>query len=499
MRNRVAMSLAGSYARGKAADLALMALAVALAVFVSASAAGAASAFSAEQRLMEADPSYLEIRALPSALSQDRSDAVEALDAGSVAGFMMPLAGAEEAMAESPSVRLSYSYDIRVVSVGEASAAAFEGPGGELRAAIATRIQSAAGSAPADGSSPSASTQAPASGDTTGAAPAGFPEGLAGPGGALPPEFAQVRVATPEELAEAASLEKPLVESIRGALVDPAFFTAYGFKAAAGSLFTEDEAASGRSLMVLGSDLAGRLYADGQALGRKIRLDGITYEIVGVLEPTAYTATRDWNAMAFAPARDLRTAAGGGAIRFRPTDLVFAATSADRVDDAVSELSAYFDRTAGEGAIAVTSRKAELDERRAAQATLFSAAFALSGLCVLVAVLNLMNAAATKALKRRRSLGILRAIGATSMDVTAAAFWETAVSAGIGLVAGAALAIAFASATRSVLVPYSTAESMGLGGMLAAALGAAILPLALGTLPSWSAMRASPADLVRPD
>jgi len=316
--------------------------------------------------------------------------------------------------------------------------------------------------------------------------------------GGLPPGFVQTE-ASPEELAEAAALETPLLEAIPGVRVDPAFFQAYKLVPGEGSLFTTDEASADRAMMVVGAELASRLYADGSALGRRIRLDGRTYDIVGILQPTPYTSEQDWNGRAFIPTRETAIGSAGSAMRFRMARLIFAADDADQVESAVSELSSYCDRTVGAGMITLSSRKAELDERKQSQATLFAAAFSLAILCVIVAILNLMNASATKAIKRRRSLGVLRAIGASASDVVSAAFWETAISAGIGLVLGSVAAIALYDATVSILVPYTSTNGGALPAMLAAGLAAAILPLVLGVIPSWSAMQTAPAELVRPN
>jgi hypothetical protein len=439
MKNRLAMSLAQSFARGRLADLTLMALAVALAVFVAASAAGATAAFFRELQHMEADPSYLEISAVPAALSRDRSKAVTALDASLTGGFVLPADSVSGALAESPSVSLSYSYDVMTLRVGEA------------------------------------------------------PDR-----GGLPPGFAQTEE-TPEELAEAAALEAPLLEAIPGARVDPAFFQAYALVPKEGSLFTVEEAANDKAMMVLGAELAGRLYADGSALGRRIRLDGRTYDIVGILQPAPYTSSQDWNTMAFIPTRSLALGPDGSAMRFRMAQLIFAAEDAAHVKSAVTELTSFFERTVGANMITLSSRKAELEERKKSQATLFTAAFSLAALCVLVAILNLMNASATKAIKRRRSLGVLRAIGASASDVVSSAFWETAISAGLGLIVGSIAAFAMYDATVSILVPYTSTNGGALPAMLAAGLAAAVLPLVLGAIPSWSAMQTAPADLVRPD
>lgn len=457
MKQGVALSLAKAYARGRVSDLVLMGLGVALAAFVSGSAAWSGAIFAAELRAQRADPSYREISVSPSAFSRNRSSAIEALNLSAMRGFALPEDLAVEALAQSPSSAYAYSYDSAVFSVGESARAVFGGPGGA----------------------------------------GGPPEFGAGPGMEPSPVAASA-----EELSAAAGLEKPLVDTLTGVRADPAFFEAYGLRPSEGSLFTEDDASAGRATLVVGSALAARLYADGEALGKSIRLDGVSYEIVGVLAPVAAAGGVDWNEMAYAPYRDIRINAGGQAVRFRSLNLRFAARSPELVGRAVEELRAYAEAELGEGIVTVNSRKAELDERAAAQATLLAVAFSLAGLCVLVAVLNLMNSAAARATRRRRPMGVLRAIGATGADVAAAAFWESAFPAGGGLALGLALAVAARDATGALLVPLASSGSGGVAAgasLVAAALAAAALPLALGALPARSAARVAPAELVRPE
>ncbi|HAE21712.1 MAG TPA: hypothetical protein DCG47_05235 [Spirochaetaceae bacterium] len=474
MKNAVALSLARAYARGKASDLALMALSIALAVFVSASAAGAALVFAKDMKARQADPSYLEINASPSAFSRNRSQAVEALNASALRGFSLPDDIGAAALAVSPSLRYAYGYDRSVFTVGESTRSVFQGPGGP-------------GMVTATVSAPAAAAAGPAATAREGGPPPDFPG------------FEALAEASPEELAAAAAFEQPLVSSLSGARVDPYFFLAYQMKAAEGSFFTEADVAERQATLVLGSNLASRLYADGKAYGKRIRLDGISYEIIGVLAPVSNAGGVDWNDMAFAPYRDIRIGSSGATVRFRSINMSFAAAGADKVDAAISELEAYFEQTLGSGIVTVNSRKAELDETRASQATLLAVAFSLSALCVLVAVLNLTNASASRVLKRRRSLGILRAIGATREDVTAAAFWESALSAGIGLALGGVLALIFKDATTGLLAPLAKLNGSAYAAMLPAALLAALLPLLLGTMPAWNALRSAPAELVRPE
>lgn len=498
MRRGVALSLAQAYARGRVSDLVLMGLGVALAAFVSGSAAWSGALFAAELRAQRADPSYREIDVSPSAFSRNRSAAVEALNLSAMRGFALPDDLAADALAQSPSLAYAYSYDRSIFSVGEGVRAAF---GGEAPAVVA-RVEAAQ-----SGQFGQGGRGAGAAGDRAAVAfmMQAPPEGAGGP----PPEFGAapgmgppLAAASAEELAAAAALEKPLVDTVAGVRADPAFFEAYGLRPAKGSLFIEGDAAAGRATLVVGSALASRLYADGEALGKSIRLDGVTYEIVGVLAPVAAGGGVDWNDMAYAPYRDIRINAGGQALRFRSVNLRFAARSPELVGRAVEELKAYVEAALGSGIVTVNSRKAELDERARSQATLLAVAYSLAGLCVLVALLNLMNSAAARAMRRRRSMGVLRAIGATGADVAAAAFWESAFPAAGGLALGLALAVAAREATGALLVPLASSGSGGVAAwaaLVAAALAAAALPLALGAMPARAAARVAPAELVRPE
>ncbi len=500
MRQGVALSLAQAYARGRVSDLVLMGLGVALAAFVSGSAAWSGALFAAELRAQRADPSYREINVSPSAFSRNRSAAVEALNLSAVRGFALPDDLAAAALAQSPSLAYAYSYDRSIFSVGEGARAVF---GGEAPAVVARVEAAQSGQFGQGGRGAGFADEAAGTGAT-------FmmqtpPEGAGGP----PPEFGAEpgmgpapAAASSEELAAAAALEKPLVDTVAGVRADPAFFEAYGLRPAKGSLFTEGDAAAGRATLVVGSSLASRLYADGEALGKSIRLDGVTYEIVGVLAPVAAAGGVDWNDMAYAPYRDIRINAGGQALRFRSVNLRFAARSPELVGRAVEELQAYAEAELGAGIVTVNSRKAEMDERARSQAILLAVAFSLAGLCVLVAVLNLMNSAAARAMRRRRSMGVLRAIGATGADVAAAAFWESAFPAAGGLALGLTLAVAMRETTGALLMPLASPGSGGVAAgiaLVAGALLAAALPLALGVVPARAAARVAPAELVRPE
>ncbi len=76
-------------------------------------------------------------------------------------------------------------------------------------------------------------------------------------------------------------------ESVSGGWVTPGLFTALGFTAAIGRLFREEDVGPGRSRTVVLTDAFWRAEygADTGVAGRRIELDGESYEILGVLRP----------------------------------------------------------------------------------------------------------------------------------------------------------------------------------------------------------------------
>ena len=292
----------------------------------------------------------------------------------------------------------------------------------------------------------------------------------------------------------------PRLEDLTVVRVTPEYFAARELAAADGSLFTPADMERGEPVMVVGAELGATLFDDGQALGRDLVADLRRFLIVGVLERSG----TDVDERAFIPAGVLREnyrpsrdgkAGISGIARVGPDRTSLRFTVADRalVGEARAQVAAYFDATYGDGALNITDPRAEARAvadryRRLVRVILFLALSAL-----LIATLNMSSIFSGRALRRRRSAGILKAMGASGTRVFVVFLVEALAMGAIGSAAGVGLA---------VLMDHLLVREFGLGGLgaglIAAGVGASwILVAACSVVPAVAAARAPAADAIR--
>ena len=144
---------------------------------------------------------------------------------------------------------------------------------------VITGTSQAGGTASA-GTSASGSASASVGGAQGAQADGAPPGGDMSSGDGAPPDM---RFMQQEEVDT--SLEKPTVEEINGAMVSGGFFAAYNLQAKYGDVLSDSATGSAATGVVLGADLADKLYASvtdpSQLIGMKLILNNLSYTIVG--------------------------------------------------------------------------------------------------------------------------------------------------------------------------------------------------------------------------
>ena len=291
---------------------------------------------------------------------------------------------------------------------------------------------------------------------------------------------------------------RPQRGSLSGLEVSLEFFPARDLAPVTGSLFTAVEAERAEPVMVLGAELGATLFEDGTALDRTLvvvnQLGAARwYRIIGVL----VRSDTDLDHQAFTP-----VGVKGNVVPERDTILVFprherslrfTATDHPSAKTAREQLIRYFDAVYGEGLLHVSDPRAEARViadrfRRLVRVVLF---LALS--LLLVATLYLTNIYSGRALRRRRSAGILKAMGATATDVFAVFLAEAAVIGAVGGAAGMALAAALAGMIESTVGVDAWRIDLVVVGLAIAW----TIVSACSLLPAFAAARAPAAEAIR--
>jgi hypothetical protein len=325
-----------------------------------------------------------------------------------------------------------------------------------------------------------------------------------GAGGASPAEGAPAEGAPPEggppdgpfdwqeEEPEAPEGPQPVIEEARAWEVTPEFFTANGMHVAEGSLFTDQDIQRDEPLLVLGANLAVTLFEDGLSMGRQVLAFRQLYRIVGILEPTG----TDYDYAAFTPA-DMPELAGLGGVTRRfmafNTSLHFTVADYTRLEEARAQLDTYFANAYGEGAVVITIPRYEAEAARDRSSRLVTVILFLALSALIISAANVTNILYSRTLRKRRAVGVLKALGATRRDVFQLFFLEAVLLGMGGAVVGAGL---------SVLLSKLMQDTMGFGAIYVSLLavgivGATALVTALDIFPALQASRTPASEAIR--
>ena len=284
---------------------------------------------------------------------------------------------------------------------------------------------------------------------------------------------------------------RPQRELLTGFQVSPEFFAAWNLAPAAGSLFTTADMARGEPILVLGAELGATLFADGEALDRQVLSLNRLYTITGVLAPSG--TEMDRHAFTPAPAAAERFEESGIRLPAPNASLRFAVADPGRLDEARAQLAGHFAAAYGEGAVVIDTPRAEAAAaadryRRLITVTLFLELAALA-----IAAVNMTNIFFSRARRRRREVGILKALGGSAGKVFAAFFAEALVVGAAGAAMGLGLALLLSRLTEQVIGFGVSHHGLTVLGVAAAWLVVAACTL----LPAATAARLPAADAIR--
>ena len=284
---------------------------------------------------------------------------------------------------------------------------------------------------------------------------------------------------------------RPQRELLTGFEVSPEFFAAWNLTPAAGSLFTGADMARGEPILVLGAELGATLFADGQALDRQVLSLNRLYTVTGILAPSG--SEMDRRAFAPAPVAAARFKAPGIRLPARNTSLRFAVADPSRLDEARAQLTSHFAAAYGEGAVVIDTPRAAAAEAADRYRRLVALVLFLELATLVIAAVNMTNIFFSRARRRRRDVGILKALGASVPKVFAAFFVEALVVGAAGAAMGLGLALLL-----SRLIEQTIGFGVSDGGLILLGGAAAWLIVAACTvLPAAAAARLPASDAIR--
>lgn len=274
---------------------------------------------------------------------------------------------------------------------------------------------------------------------------------------------------------------------------------------AQGRFITEDEVNQRARVAVIGAEVAEKLFASSESpIGADIRINGLTFEVIGVLPESGEGGFGNPDNTALVPLTTAQTRLDkAGAFRgsLKVSNIYIEVDDQNNMDTAEAQVTAVLrerhrlgDEYKNDFRISNQAQLLEFSNTMATTLTAFLGSIA--GVSLLVGGIGVMNIMLVSVTERTREIGIRKAVGAKRRDILMQFLVEAMVLSLIGGFMGIALGYSisqalpmFVSALRSTVV---TPESVLLATGFSAAIG-----LFFGVYPATRAARLRPIEALR--
>lgn len=298
---------------------------------------------------------------------------------------------------------------------------------------------------------------------------------------------------------ESIKYEDKTVNSIRVKPSTNEFFDIESFKIESGRLFNESESNSGSPIIVIGSEVADGLFGNSDPLGKKIRLYGQKFTVIGVLKKQGEGMFGDSNDVAvFFPVNFLRRMYGDNNTSLTPAILIKPEKGID-IEEFKAEISQKLRTMRGvkPGDINnffmnVLSGFTDFIDNIVGQMNMIG--WVISAFSLLVGGFGIANIMFVSVKERTNLIGIQKALGAKNRFILFQFLFEAVILSVIGGLIGMFLVWIIALILSSALdfEFVLSASNMLLGTGLAAFIG-----LLSGIIPAITASKLDPVEAIR--
>ena len=263
-----------------------------------------------------------------------------------------------------------------------------------------------------------------------------------------------------------------------------------------GRALLESDLDSAHDICVLGASLAKTLFPFGSPLGEKVKLNGINYSVVGVLEPRGTTLGGDQDNFAIIP---LTTGLNRYGRTWRSLTILVQAPDQATYDDTVEQVRGVL-RTARkvepgkEDDFEIFSNDSLIAQFGNFTRTVRIGVAVVSSIALLAAGIGIMNIMLVSVTERTREIGIRRAVGAKKRNIMTQFIMEAIVLCEVGGVVGVVLGIIGGNATAFFLkMPPAVPLDWAMLGLIICSL----VGIIFGTYPAIKAANLDPIESLR--
>ena len=284
--------------------------------------------------------------------------------------------------------------------------------------------------------------------------------------------------------------------------ITPNYFAVYNLdEFQAGDRITQNDLDTQARVAVLGNDVAQDLFEAEYPVGQSVRINGVSYEVVGVLGESG-SAINDTDDLVLVPL----TTAQSRLITFRTRQgekalsvITAQAASESENDAAIEQITETLRREhnityASDDDFSIISQSDLLETFDVITGTLTAFLGAIAGISLLVGGIGIMNIMLVSVTERTREIGIRKAVGALRRDILVQFLLESVVLSLIGGILGIVLGWLLSVAVGGALDLDTIVDA---GTVFMATGFAFVVGLAFGIYPAWRAAGLRPIEALR--
>jgi putative ABC transport system permease protein len=257
-----------------------------------------------------------------------------------------------------------------------------------------------------------------------------------------------------------------------------------------GEFLNESDVATGRRVAVLGSSAATALFPDTDPIAKDVTVAGLRFRVIGVTQEVGASLGVDRDNEVLVPITAAQRLFGT-----RRVDSMFVkAPDRERLEETAETIKRVLSERLAENEFSVVTQDEILGVAGDILDTLTLVLAAIAGISLLVGGIGVSNIMLVSVQERTREIGLRKALGARTRDITAQFLVEAIVLCGVGGVLGIGVGVGLAVLAQS-LTPLPAAVT---GWSVALAFGVSVgVGIAFGVFPARRAGRLDPVVALR--